>query len=110
MLTLQLDGFKCKRCGTCCRVYAGTIQVTEQDILRWAVEFRDDILQQVSVPDSVLRSVTNKAGYETCPFLKKLRHTEVCVCSIYRTRPETCVRFPISKEHAERMGCQGWKQ
>ena len=100
------DSFKCKRCGRCCRVY---VPVTEQDTLRWAVEYRDDVLRWISMHDLLIHLVT-KEGAVRCPFLRKLPDEGVCVCRIYDTRPEACAKFPMSRRQAERIGCPGVEQ
>ena len=102
------DGFKCRQCGACCRAY---VQVTERDLLRWAVEFREDILEHVS-EEGFIEPVQEIDG-PRCPFLRRLprRHAgrDVYECLIHDTKPDACVRFPASREQAERLGCLGVK-
>ncbi len=74
--------------------------------MRWAVEYRDDILQWVS-HDFFIQPVT-EAGITRCPFLEKLKG--VYICHVYDTRPKACARFPISRRQAERIGCPGVEQ
>lgn len=90
--------FKCKRCGKCCAL---VIPVTEQDIIRWAIQSREDILRHVSPRDHLLRQED-----ERCPFLTQSPQG-TCTCRIYRIRPSACARFPLSKEQAKRIGCSG---
>jgi hypothetical protein len=75
------EGFQCKQCDRCCKVY---IQVTEEDMLRWAVEFRDDILQRVSTHDLFIRPVA-WGGSMRCPFLRKLSNKGIYIC-VFTTR------------------------
>ncbi len=77
------------------------IPISEPDMLRWAIHYRDDILQHVSPRDHMLSQED-----EHCPFLT-LSSRGVHVCRIYRIRPGACARFPLSKEQAERVGCLG---
>ncbi len=100
------EGFQCKQCGKCCRVY---VQVTEEDTLRWAVEFRDDILQWVSTHDWFIEPVA-WGGSMRCPFLRKLSNESIYICRIYDTRPEACAKFPISRRQVECIGCPGVEQ
>ncbi len=90
--------FKCKRCGKCCAL---AIPVTEQDLLRWAIARRDDLLDYVSPRDRFIRQEDGR-----CPFLA-LSPRGLATCRIYRIRPEACARFPLSTEQAKRMGCAG---
>ncbi len=94
-----MSKFQCKRCGKCCGL---VIPVTEQDVLRWAVQYREDILRYVSPRDHLLCKEDDQ-----CPFLRQsLQGTYIC--AIYRTRPAACARFPLSEEQANRIGCSGW--
>jgi Fe-S-cluster containining protein len=101
-------GFRCLQCGTCCHSY---IPVTRQDILRWAVQGRDDILEHVSTRELFIHPLP-RDELARCPFLQKLSQKDVCVyiCSIHDTKPEVCAAFPTSREQAERIGCPGIQQ
>ena len=100
------DGFRCRQCGACCRAY---VQVTERDLLRWAAQFRDDILTHVSA-EGFIEPVQEVDG-PRCPFLKRLSRgpaqRDVYECLIHDTKPESCARFPVSRGQAERLGCLG---
>jgi Fe-S-cluster containining protein len=102
-MTLHPKGFHCTQCGACCRSY---IPVTRQDLLRWAVEGRDDILAHVSTRERFIHPVPGDIAAR-CPFLRELPHRNVCLCDIHDTKPEACRDFPKSVEQAERMGCPG---
>ena len=114
VLSLHPDGFKCQQCGKCCQVYVNLIQVTEEDVDRWMVEGREDILKWVSCVDFgdhieydfPIDPVTDE-DIERCPFLRKLPNKDVYVCRIHNTKPEACTRFPSSEEEGERIGCPG---
>lgn len=41
--------FKCQRCGNCCKYYAGSLTATTNDILRWKMQRRNDILSHVFI-------------------------------------------------------------
>jgi Fe-S-cluster containining protein len=110
----QPDGFKCLQCGRCCREYSGTIQATEKDLERWKAEKRKDILKWVSPVDFgdhieydfPIHPATDD-DVDRCPFLRKLPNKEVYICRIHNTKPEDCVKFPVSRQHGEDMGCPG---
>ena len=98
-------GFKCVQCGSCCHSY---IPVTQQDLLRWAVQGRDDILAHVSTRELFIHPVP-RDELARCPFLQELQQEDVYVyiCAIHDTKPEVCAEFPTSLEQATRIGCPG---
>ena len=104
-MTSHPQGFRCTQFGACCRSY---IPVTRKDIMRWAVEGRDDILAQVSTREMFIHPVPRDVEAR-CPFLRELPHRDrdVRLCDIHGTKPEACRGFPTSQEQAERMGCPG---
>jgi Fe-S-cluster containining protein len=105
---LHPSGFKCRQCSACCRAY---VQVTERDLLRWATQFRQDILERVS-EEGLIEPVEASDG-PSCPFLRRLPRgregAEVYACTIHGAKPEACVRFPASREEAERLGCRAMR-
>jgi Fe-S-cluster containining protein len=98
------EGFKCRQCGNCCKGLI--VPISEEDILRWAVEFRDDILYWISWPEQSIKFV-KMDGEKQCPFLEKLACEDIYVCGIQKTKPFACMHFPISWQEATRVGCQG---
>ena len=105
-MSLHPKGFECRHCGVCCRAY---VPVTQRDLLRWAAEFREDILERVSA-EGFIEPVEGIEG-PMCPFLAKLpceeRRRDAYICLIHDTKPDACARFPASREQAERLNCLG---
>jgi Fe-S-cluster containining protein len=95
---------KCQRCGACCRGY---IPVTEDDLLRWAGQGRDDILWRVW-PEEMIIGPTPRDEAMTCPFLVPLPVEGIALCSIHSTKPDACAAFPSSVEQAARANCPGF--
>jgi Fe-S-cluster containining protein len=102
-MPLQLSDLKCVRCGACCRGY---VPVTEDDLSRWILESRTDILHHV-LPHEMIIGPLPRDEDARCPFLVSLPDLGITLCSIYKTRPEACASFPSSIEQAARVGCQG---
>ena len=109
---LHLGGFKCQQCGKCCQTYIGRFQATEEDIIRWTAESREDILKWVSPVDFgdhveydfPIHPVTDDE-FGRCPFFKKLPNKDIYICQIHNTKPEACARYPSSQR--EREECPG---
>ncbi len=95
-----MGSFKCKRGGKC---RALAVPVSEQDLVRWAIEYRNDILGKVLPHERLIRGNGTR-----CPFLIQLT-PGVYGCRIYRTRPIARAQFPLSAQQAERIGCPGWR-
>jgi Fe-S-cluster containining protein len=109
------DGFSCKRRGRCYR--RQTINVEEDDIYRWVIEEREDILVWVDpiafsgdivIYDFPIDPTTGEEYDNSCPFLEKLSDQGIYICQIHDTRLEICAAFPSSKQHAEDLGCPGY--
>jgi Fe-S-cluster containining protein len=102
------DGFSCRQCGACCRAY---VQVTENDLLRWAAEFREDILAWVAPEEGLIHPLEGSDGTR-CPFLKRRPgerdRRDRYMCLIHDTKPDACLRFPASREQAGHVGCMGF--
>jgi len=70
--------------------------VTSEDLKRWKIENRQDILhiieneQAVWLGDHFISSRTGRPIYG-CPFLEI--QGEFCTCSIYETRPKVCADY-----------------
>ena len=96
--------FNCARCGKCCRSYF--IPVSEEDILRWSIQFRSDILERISPHDMAFQPVKTENGMQ-CPFLKELPYGKTCICCIHNTKPNACRTFPLSIKQAKEVNCPG---
>lgn len=119
---MPLEGFECVQCGLCCRL-RGAYQnyATEDDVRRWELEGRTDILKFVTVNDlgfdmsgdpRRLYNVWMKPGteeyLESCPFFQELPEQGRYSCTIHSTKPVHCRTFPSEREYAERIGCKGF--
>ena len=99
----------------CCTGH--TILLTEEDVHRWFLEEREDILEwvhpfelrgEIVGYDFPIDPVTGDDYEEGCPFLKKLPDQEVYICEIHNTKPEICATFPPNRKQAEELGCPGY--
>ena len=115
MTEMRSDGFKCKQCGMCCKGH--TILLTEEDVYRWFVEEREDILEwvyplefrdEIVGYDFPIDPVTGDDYEDGSPFLKELPDQNVYICEIHNTKPEICATFPLDKKQAEERGCPGY--
>jgi Fe-S-cluster containining protein len=107
-------GFDCQRCGKCCLVHVNRIRVVEQDVCRWKIEGREDILAWVCPVDYGIQidyrfPVHPATGEDVsrCPFLESLPGEGMYACRIYDARPDACRRFPHSRQEAEAIDCPG---
>ena len=85
----------CKRCGRCCLADM-LAYVTEEDIERWTLEGREDILKTIKEKHGVwagdhLISAETGNPLHGCTFFA-LDGTQFG-CSIYETRPGVCRRY-----------------
>jgi len=79
----MLKGFKCKRCGECCR----TPKLNKTDIKRIKrVGYKEeDFVENFPIGNYI----KEKKGW--CMFLKRGKRA---FCKIYKARPETCRLYP----------------
>jgi Fe-S-cluster containining protein len=89
----------------------------EEDVHRWFVEDREDILKWVDpieisdgiiIYDFPIDPETGEEYEEGCPFLEKLPGQDIYICTIHDTKPEICAAFPHNKQHAEELGYPGY--
>ena len=81
------------------------MSATEDDIERWELEGRHDILAYALHNDLWFSPVTGNELYR-CPFLRKDRNKPTYSCRIYETRPEACRGYPYSHEQMVSIGCE----
>jgi len=86
---------ECRRCGTCCQIHF-SVYALEEDIARWKVEGREDILrllddEEVAWAGDQLVSTITGESLSPCPFLQGdgIRFS----CAIHPTRPRICREF-----------------
>jgi Fe-S-cluster containining protein len=92
--------FECQQCGACCLEFY-ELTAYSDDIERWEIEAREDILQYA---DMYIYATTSAAdlwidpetgeGLSRCPFLRKMKDKQMYKCRIYDARPGMCRWFP----------------
>jgi Fe-S-cluster containining protein len=98
---------------------SGAIEVcaTEEDVRRWRENNRTDILAWVDVIylgevhrvyDIWINSRIEDVS--RCPWLRKLPGKDRYICRIQDMKPDHCRKYPLSREHAENTGCQGFEK
>jgi Fe-S-cluster containining protein len=99
------------------------ILITDEDIERWRVEKREDILAWIGSrkagdgPDGghtyihifPIHPLVPRLIEGRCPFLGKSPQDDTYVCKIHDTKPLDCRVFPNVKWAAERIGCPGFE-
>ena len=83
----------CRRCGSCCRAFAVTLNETD---LRREPRLKEFAVPKNRLPKDIQAELVAKydetfAIRKPCPFL--LFDNGINVCRIYRTRPDTCRRY-----------------
>ena len=108
----EMETFNCKQCGHCCMNLSGAYYnfVLDEDVDRWELEGRYDILKfvdQSSFCNDIW--INQETGEELgrCPWLKKLPDKKY-ICRIHHTKPAHCRNYPHSKRHALTTGCKGF--
>ncbi len=110
-----MDAYRCRQCGDCCRRLDFRHQVTEDDVDRWRLLGRDDILAWVREDRGsdgepvygVWREPGTARYAEICPWLKNVPGTVKWICAIHDVKPEICRQYPATRKHAEMTGCIG---
>lgn len=111
------EGFVCKQCGHCCISLpdAYGCNAYEEDIDRWELEDRFDILKWVEahytkegelIYADLWISPYDGEEVDKCPWLRK--KGKRYYCKIHDTKPYHCAAFPKDKEHAKGCGCRGY--
>ena len=108
----EMERFNCKQCGHCCMNLSDAYCnfVLDEDVDRWELEGRYDILKFVD-QGSFLNDIwiDQETGEELgrCPWLKRLPDKKY-ICRIHQTKPAHCRNYPHSKRHALTTGCKGF--
>ena len=110
----SLPGFACNRCGLCCReapdAFRGLLSVEE--VVAWERGGYDRILKLVHREER--KGLVRYWGwwhpkkgefFKRCPWLEKSNGQYAC--RIHSVRPLKCIGFPLSEEHAQKIGCHG---
>ena len=108
----EMEKFNCKQCGHCCMNLSDAYCncVLDEDVDRWELEGRYDILKfvdQSSFCNDIW--INQETGEELgrCPWLKRLPNKQY-ICRIHDTKPAHCRNYPHSKRHALTNGCKGF--
>jgi Fe-S-cluster containining protein len=108
----EMEKFRCKQCGHCCLNLSDAYcnSVLDEDVNRWQLEHRCDILKFVD-QSSFFNDIwiDQETGEELgrCPWLKRLSNNKY-ICRIHHTKPAHCRNYPHSKRHALTTGCKGF--
>jgi len=108
----EMEKFSCKQCGHCCLNLSDAYcnSVLDEDVNRWKLEDRYDILKFVA-QSSFFNDIwiDQETGEELgrCPWLKRLPNNKY-ICRIHHTKPTHCRNYPHSKRHALTTGCKGF--
>jgi len=108
----EMEKFTCKQCGHCCKDLSDAYcnSVLEEDVRRWELEGRDDILKfvdQGSFFNDIWINQETGEELDRCPWLKRLSNKKY-ICRIHHTKPTHCRNYPHSKRHALTTGCKGF--
>lgn len=110
-----MEAFRCRHCGSCCRILDYHKAITPADYGRWLAHGRTDILERVRVhrhgDDPPTFTVWIEPGGRwvspVCPWLREEGHSGGR-CAIYALRPAVCRHYPGSRKHARMTGCIGF--
>ena len=108
----EMETFNCKQCGHCCMNLSGAYYnfVLDEDVDRWELEGRHDILKfvdQSSFFNDIWIDQETEEELGRCPWLKQLPDKKY-ICRIHHTKPAHCRNYPHSKRHALTTGCKGF--
>lgn len=119
LLHMDMEGFRCRQCGACCRTLNYRHEISDGDYRRWKEQGCSDIMERVAVITRRGRAVSRVAWVEP----GTLRFTEVCpwlvpagpegrlkrwICRIHGVKPAICREYPGTKKHARMTGCRGF--
>jgi Fe-S-cluster containining protein len=107
--------FTCRLCGSCCRSLDYHDQCTVQDVHRWRLAGRIDLIARARPVRMAGRidhyriwtSADGKHTRQTCPWLHP-DGGDRFVCSIQDHKPEICRQYPGTRKHARMTGCPGF--
>jgi len=113
----QMNDFKCRQCGRCCRSLDYGHEVRDEDVKLWRSLGRDDILRWVETTFQKDKIVAyriwivpgSQERARTCPFLKKEPAANRWTCAIHEVKPLICRNYPVSRKHAVMTGCRGFE-
>jgi len=128
---VHIVGFTCQQCGACCgdEITTQWITINSEDVVRWENERRLDILKYVSgqwycpscgenwfgpwseygLCKRCNQKTISKEDIELrfadrCPFLRKIASRDRYRCTIQKTKPSTCLKFPQGDSKCSKCG------
>lgn len=109
----ETERFVCRQCGHCCQDLTDAFNtvVMDEDVNRWRLEDRNDILNFVTITHTGSKVWTDPQTGDflsTCPWLQKDDATGKYACLIHSTKPTHCAGYPHTKRHAFNTGCPGF--
>lgn len=90
---------KCISCGKCCKFYP-RVGITKEDIDRWKIEKRTDILEKLTGSRKVYLNLNEHSG--GCSFLVNNK------CSIHDTKPTNCSLWPSVYADYDQVKCEAY--
>ncbi len=101
----MLQGHVCRRSGDCCVILWGSFDATHEDIMRWRMQGRKDILKYLSIDSSNPQEQRGVFVTESCPFLERDERGGLYSCAIHETKPFYCKIYPDDGvcEHEENI-------
>ena len=113
-----MEDYTCRQCGRCCTSLDYHDAVTAQDVEKWQVLGRTDILERVGIYQRPGGKTTYRIWMvpgknqlaRTCPFLTKRPSENRWICSIHDIKPAICRDYPVSRKHAILTGCPGFNK
>lgn len=83
----------CRRCGSCCRAFAVTLNKSD---LRRESRLKEFAVPKKRLPKDIQADLLTRYGEvfairKPCPFV--VFDSGIWICRIYRTRPDTCRRY-----------------
>ena len=107
-----MDRFSCTRCGHCCRILSFHAVCDPEDLERWRLAGREDILAWVGGGGDGTGMLWVRPGtnllIEHCPWLAAEPDGR-SACIIHDLKPNLCREFPGSAKHARLTGCPGMR-
>ena len=119
LLYMDMEGFRCRQCGACCRALIYRHEISDEDYRRWTEQERSDILERLAVITRRRRTISYAAWIEpgtqrfadVCPWLIPAGpkgSQKRWICRIHDVKPTICREYPGTKKHARMTGCRGF--
>ncbi|HSH69844.1 MAG TPA: YkgJ family cysteine cluster protein [Deferrisomatales bacterium] len=102
----EATGTGCRACGVCCDLYGHTLRAGADDLERWRLQGRNDVLCRVGPGGELWWAADGSARLDHCPFFS-WRGADGGACSVHDTKPAECRAYPTAL-HGHRcvMGAQ----